>query len=68
MEQNSHDKAELPLFICTGECVLHCAADSVVYLQQKAMPEVLLVEQAVKEALPGQQALHLPGTSARHDE
>ena len=33
-----------------------------------AMPGVLLVEQAVKEALPGQQALHLPGTSARHDE
>lgn len=32
------------------------------------MPEVLLVEQAVKEALPGQQALPLPGTSARHDE
>lgn len=48
--------------------MLHCAADYAIWLEQKPVPEALLVEQAVKEALPGQQALHLPGTSARHDE
>ena len=33
-----------------------------------AAPEAELVGQVVEEALPGQPALHLHGTSARHDE
>ena len=33
-----------------------------------AVPEAVLVGQVVEEALPGRQALHLLGTSARHDE
>ena len=33
-----------------------------------AVPEAALVGQVVEEAWPGRQALHLLGTSAKHDE
>ena len=47
---------------CQSAPSVHRTAQLIVQrcLKQNAMPEVVLAEQAVKEALRDQQALHLP--------